>query len=381
LVAGVAQRRTTFGQGMRSGEVLDQFADSLRAELDFRREADAMEEMAALLGPDSAVRVPAVHKELCTRRLLVQERFEGFTVADSARLHEVADRAALADQLLRSMLDQVLRMGLFHADPHPGNIFVFTDGTLGLIDFGAVGRLDPIQQAAVVDILAALVRRDASLLRDGIERVAEMAEAVAPERLERAFARLMAEHVRASGTVDPSVLQDLVATLSQFGIRLPGDLVILSRALVTLDGTLRTISPGFSMVAAANQLRSSTSEPPIDPNEMVRDELAAMVPHLRRLPDRLDRILMLTGRGDLRIRTVIDEDSRRILRTLVNRALLVAVGAAFLIVSAGMLLVPEKGPAVASDVGLYEILGYGGLLAGTVLLLRVVAAVARDGTT
>jgi ubiquinone biosynthesis protein len=325
--------------------------------------------------------VPAVHKELCTRRLLVQERFEGFTVADSAQLQGVADRAALADQLLRSMLDQVLRMGLFHADPHPGNIFVFTDGTLGLIDFGAVGRLDPIQQAAVIDILAALVRRDASLLRDGIERVAEMAEAVAPERLERAFARLMAEHVRASGTVDPSVLQDLVATLSQFGIRLPGDLVILSRALVTLDGTLRTISPGFSMVAAANQLRSSTSEPPIDPNEMVRDELAAMVPHLRRLPDRLDRILMLTGRGDLRIRTVIDEDSRRILRTLVNRALLVAVGAAFLIVSAGMLLVPEKGPAVASDVGLYEILGYGGLLAGTVLLLRVVAAVARDGTT
>ena len=117
-------------------------------------------------------------------------------MADTAQLHGVVDRAALADQLLRSMLDQVLRMGFFHADPHPGNIFVFADGTLGLIDFGAVGRLDPIQQAAVIDILAALVRRDASLLRDGIERVAEMAEAVSPERLERAFARLMAEHVR-----------------------------------------------------------------------------------------------------------------------------------------------------------------------------------------
>jgi ubiquinone biosynthesis protein len=177
------------------------------------------------------------------------------------------------------------------------------------------------------------------------------------------------------------VFQSLVAALSQFGIRLPADLVILSRALVTLDGTLRTISPGFSMVAAANQIGSGTAVPALDPNEMVRDELASMLPHLRRIPDRLDRILMLTGRGDLRIRTVIDEDSRRILRTLVNRALLVAVGAAFLIVSAGMLLVPDKGPAVASGVGLYEILGYGGLLAGTVLLLRVVAAVARDGTT
>jgi ubiquinone biosynthesis protein len=103
-----------------------------------------------------------------------------------------------------------------------------SDGSLGLIDFGAVGRLDPIQQRAVIDIMLALVQRDVSLLREGIEQVAEMAETVAPERLERAFARLMAEHMRATGTVDPSIMQDLVATLSEFGIRLPGDLVILS---------------------------------------------------------------------------------------------------------------------------------------------------------
>ena len=99
---------------------------------------------------------------------------------------------------------------------------MFPDGRLGLIDFGAVGRLDPIQQAAVVDILAALMRRDVSLLRDGIERVAEVHNADSPEQLERALARLMADHVRATGAVEPSVLQDLVATLARFGIRLPG---------------------------------------------------------------------------------------------------------------------------------------------------------------
>ena len=96
------------------------------------------------------------------------------------------DRAALAEDLLRSMLEQVLTVGFFHADPHPGNVFVLEDGgTLGLIDFGAVGRLDPIQQKAMVDMMAALVRRDVELLRDGVERVAEMAETVPPERLER----------------------------------------------------------------------------------------------------------------------------------------------------------------------------------------------------
>ena len=382
LLAGVAQRRTPFGQGVRSAEMLSQFATSLRAELDFRREAEAMDEMRALLGPASAVRIPIVYGELCTHRLLVQERFDGFTLADTALLEASdIDRRVLGEQLLRSALEQVLRLGLFHADPHPGNIFAIADGTLGLIDFGAVGRLDPVQQSAVVDMLAALARRDASLLRDGIERVAEMSESVAPERLERALSRLMADHVRASGVVEPTVLQDLVRTLSEFDIRLPADLVVLSRALVTLDGTLRILSPGLSLASAMELMKPTGASPLLDPQAMVRDELLAALPHLRRLPERLDRILTLTSRGDLRVRNVVDEDSRRLLRTFVNRGLLAAVGATFLLVSTVLLVAPDAGPVVASSTGLFEVLGYGGLLAGSVLLLRVVAAVARDGTT
>ena len=382
LVANLVQRRTAFGQSTRSGDVLDQFARSLRAELDFLREADAMDEMRTLLGPDSVVRVPQVHKELCTRRLLVQERFEGFTVADGEALAASGyDRAALAEDLLRSMLEQILSIGFFHADPHPGNVFVLEGGTLGMIDFGAVGRLDPIQQKAMVDLMAALARRDVELLRDGVERVAEMDEAVPPERLERSFARLMADHMRPGGAVDPSILQDLISTLSEFGIRLPGDLVILSRAMVTLDGTLGIISPGVTLVGAATSQLTATDGPAIvDPQTIVRQELLSMLPHLRRLPDRLDRTLMLAGRGDLRVRSVVDEDSRRILRTLVNRGLLAVVGAVFLIVSTMLLVTEEEGPGVADSVGLFEIFGYGGLLAGTVLCLRVVAGVARDGT-
>jgi ubiquinone biosynthesis protein len=383
LLADVAQRRTVMGQGLRSGEMLGQFAHSLRAELDFRLEADAMEEMALLLGERSDVRVPRVHRELCTRRLLVQERFEGFALADTDQLAASGlDRRALADELLRSFLDQVLRAGFFHADPHPGNLFAFRDGTLGLIDFGAVGRLDPIEQAAVVDILAALARRDVSLLRDGLERVADVTEGGSSERLERALARLMAEHLRPTGAMDPSVLEDLVATLTQFGIRLPGDLVILTRALATLDGTLRVLVPGMSMVAAATELlTSTTAPPPIEPEALVRRELEAALPHLRRLPERIDRILTLTGRGELRLRHIADEDQHRIVRTLVNRALLAAVGSAFLVASAMLLVARDPGPTLATSAGLFEIFGFGGLFAGTVLLLRVVAAVARDGTT
>ncbi len=383
LLAGLAQRRTELGRGIRSAEMLEHFATSLRAELDFRREADAMAEMALLLGADDGVRVPRVYSQLCTPRLLVQERFEGCTVADTAQLTASVDaRDALARQLLRSILDQVLRVGFFHADPHPGNVFVFDDGSLGLIDFGSVGRLDSIQQSAVVDILVAFVRRDVGLLRNGIERVADVAHAASPEPVERALARLMAENVRPTGAIEPTVLQDLVSTLGPFGIRLPRDLVLLSRALITLEGTLRVLSPGMSLVPAVTEVMTSKTAPPIiDRNTLVRDELLSALPRLRRLPDQVDRILTVAGRGDLRVRSVVGEDSQRILRTLVNRALLALIGFAFLAVSGVLLVAADEGPPVASDTGLFEILGYGGLLAGTVLLLRVVAAVARDGTT
>ena len=383
LLANVAQRRTTFGQGLRSGELLAQFAVSLRAELDFGHEADVMLEMSMLLGADSSVRVPHVYSAYCTRRLLVQERFDGYTVAEIPAIDAAGiDRDLLAHELLRTTLEQILRIGLFHADPHPGNIFAFRDGGLGLIDFGAVGRLDPIQQSAVIDMLAALSRRDVGLLRDAIERVAEVQNSDRPEELERALARLLADHVRVTGVVEPSVLQDLVATLARFGIRLPADLVVLSRALVTVDGTLRVLAPELSLVSAATETMTSTTAPaPLDRDAMIRDEILDALPHLRRLPDRIDRILTLTSRGELRIRSIVDEDARRILRTLANRALLVAAGAAFLVVAAVLLVARDPGPTVGGDTGLYEIFGYFGLLAGSVLLLRVVAAVTRDGTT
>ena len=172
LIADFAQRRTPFGRGIRSGDILEQFAQSLRNELDFRREADAMDEMAGRLDHAAGVRVPIVYRDLCTRRLLVQERFEGWTVSDSAGLDSMgADREGLADKLVRSTLDQVITLGFFHADPHPGNVFVLADGSLGLIDFGATGRLDSLQQAAITDILFAMAQRDVRLLRDGVERV------------------------------------------------------------------------------------------------------------------------------------------------------------------------------------------------------------------
>ena len=167
-------------------------------------------------------------------------------------------------------------------------------------------------------------------------------------------------------------------------MRLPTDVVLLSRALVTVDGTLRVLVPDLAFVAAAMRLveRKDDDRPIVDRKELVGQELLAMLPHLRRLPDQVDRILTLTGRGELRVRSILDEDSGRIVRTLANRLLLVlSAGTSFLVTSAWLLAATDDGPQLAGQTGLFEAFGFGGLLVGAVLVLRVVAAVARDGTT
>ena len=113
----------------------------------------------------------------------------------------------------------------------------------------------------------------------------------------------------------------------------------------------------------------------------MRQEVLAAALRLRHLPDRIDRLATLATRGDLRLRTVVSEDERRLVRTLVDRALLAGVGAAVLLTSGLLLSAPETGRVRVGSSSLLDVLGYGGLLAGTVLVLRVVAAVARDGTT
>lgn len=380
-LARLAERRTVTGRDLRVASLAEEFGRSLRSELDFSHEAAAtkfMHEMAA--EEDSPVRVPAVFTELSTRRVMVQERLHGEPLSEVSPDRDL-DRDELARQLLTVNIDHILNRGVFHADPHPGNVMVLDDGSLGMIDYGATGRLDSIQEQAVIDMLIALVRRDAGMLRDGVERVADVGAHVSRDRLDRALARLLSENVSPGGTVDVRALADLIPVLGEFDITLPGDLVVLMRALVTLDGTLGVLSPGFSVVSAGKDLaRQAAEEQGGDPNAMLQQALMEELPVLRRLPADVARTLALASRGSLQFRTVQAEDEDRLQRTLWNRMTMAFVGAVIAVMSVLMMGL-EVGPLLGGDTRLVVVLGAGGVFLGTVLMLRVVAAVIRDGTS
>ena len=135
----------------------------MREELDFRVEARNMAAIAATLatsgrGGSVPVVLPAVHEQLCTEHVLVIEWLDGVSLRAAGQIigERGLDRAELSRTLLRSMVYQITEGGVFHADPHPGNIMVLTDGRLALLDFGSVGRLDSQQRAALRNLLLAI---------------------------------------------------------------------------------------------------------------------------------------------------------------------------------------------------------------------------------
>ena len=386
LLANVAQRRTPFGQGLRSGEMLEpvRAEPARRARLPARGRRDG--EMACCSAPTrrpGPAGLPRALHPPAARAGALRGLHRRRHRPSSTRRRSTAARSA--EQLLRSTLDQVLRLGFFHADPHPGNIFAFADGTLGLIDFGAVGRLDPIQQAAVVDMLVALDRgATSSLLRDGIERVAEVAEAVSPERLERALARLMAEHVRAERHrgADRAAGPGARRCRSSASACPPTSSCCRGRSS---RSTARCGCSSPEAVAGGGGDRDddvADGAPIVDPRRDGPRRAARRAP----APAPPARARRPHPHADRPRRAAHPQRRRR--GRPPHRAHARQPGAA----RGGRRRVPGRrrrccsspptpGPPSASGTGLFEVFGYGGLLAGTVLLLRVVAAVARDGTT
>src|SRR5215470_19499805 len=246
------------------------FAAALREELDFRIEA---RNIAAVAG-SSQVRVPAVYGQWSTSRVLVMEYLDGVAVrhAEPVLAASGADRHGLARGLLAAMLGQVMAEGTFHADPHPGNVLVLRDGQLALIDFGSVGRLDPLQQAALRRLMLAVARRNPAELHDSL---LDLARARRPgttgdDLLERTLAQFMAQHLGPGMVPDAAMFTALFTLLTEFGITFPPVIGGVFRAMVTLEGTLALLAPGFQMMEESRSLASSLLGTQLAPSS-VRD--------------------------------------------------------------------------------------------------------------
>jgi ubiquinone biosynthesis protein len=368
------------------------FAAAMREELDFRVEARNMAAVTATwaaqqraVGGSVQVVLPGVHDELCTEHVLTIDWLDGVSLRAAGQQIDDRglDRAALARALLRSMVYQITEGGVFHADPHPGNVMLLSDDRLALIDFGSVGRLDAQQRAALQDLLISLGRGDPAALRDALLELVTRSEEVDELQLERALGQFMARHLAGGATAATAeMFTDLFRLAARFELSIPPEIATVLRALGTVEGTLTLLTTGVDIAAEARDYAAARVAEQVSPHAVqktVADELMSVLPVLRRLPRRFDRVTgaVEQGRLSLNVRLFADERDRRVVTGLTHQFLLTILGAAAGIMGA-LLLGVSSGPKVAPEVSLSQLIGYNLLIIAAVLMLRVLFAILRS---
>ena len=385
------ERRARWARAVGAVSVARGFAAAMREELDFRVEARNTLAVAAtwegqqrVVGGGASVTLPAVHEQLCTEHVLVIEWLDGVSLRRAGQLIDDRglDRAVLSRALLRSLVYQITEGGVFHADPHPGNVLLLSDDRLALLDFGSVGRLDARQRLALQDLLLALGRGDPAAFRDALLELVTRADEIDELLLERALGQFMARHLTGGTAATPEMFTDLFRLASRFELGIPPEIATVLRALGTLEGTLTLLTPGVDIAAEAQAYAADRVAWQVAPRAMQKkaaDELTELLPVLRRLPRRFDRVTgaLEQGRLGLNVRLFADERDRRVVTGLTYQFLLTFLGAASGVVAA-LLLGAPGGPEVAPTLSLYQLIGYNLLIVAAILVLRVLFTIFRN---
>ncbi|MGE7690839.1 ABC1 kinase family protein [Lysinibacillus sp. NPDC097214] len=348
-------RKSTWAESLGFRELAKGFADGLREEIHLDIEArNTLQVTKALAKSEYKVRIPKIYTEYCYENIIVMEYIRGKSVANAAaefsRLE--SDRRQFARTVLYSFFEQMLLSGIFHADPHPGNIHIDeTDGTPILLDFGAVGRLGATQQEGLKLILMGIHLNDSSTLFDGLTLLVENADHAERTKMEQAIDQILLKISYVDRIPTEELIHALFTVVRDFGLAFYPSVGLALRSLVTLDGTLRVIDPRFDIFTEAKDfssayMRASFLKPfkePLAAKERIQEELSMLIPTLRKMPRRVDQLIQRIESGKIILHHDVfsDEDNARFITNLFSRFVLLLVGITFGIISVALLAISQ----------------------------------------
>jgi predicted unusual protein kinase regulating ubiquinone biosynthesis (AarF/ABC1/UbiB family) len=325
--------------------LLGEFSRVTYQEIDYLAEGRNAETFAANFAGRPGVRIPRVHWPLTTRRVLTLEDVEGIKITDFAAIEEAGiDRVEVAQRLFDCYLQQIFEDGFFHADPHPGNLFVGpsvpgtlagsdtpvgTDGrwTLTFVDFGMVGHVPPRIQGGLREMFLGVATRDAGRMVGAFQALGmllpgadlELLEKAQARMLEQAWGRSLAEMQGMSPQEMEAMLYEFRELFYDMPFQIPEDFIFLGRTVGILSGMCTGLDPGFnpwtSLQPYAQKLMSGGGL-----GASLWDELRRLGGSLLRLPGRVDSLLGRLERSELEVRTPqlekrLDRLERRIYRS------------------------------------------------------------------
>ena len=358
-IAGWIDDHTEFGRSHHVGAFLDEFRKSLLRELDYRREAQNLVTLGRNLHEFERIVVPQPIDDYTTTRVLTMDYIDGTKItrfSPVARL-ELPGKE-LAAELFRAYLKQILIDGFFHADPHPGNVFITRDHRLALLDLGMVAHVPPQLQSHLTQLVLAISEGRSDDVMTYAMNISQRTPSFDEPGFRRAVADLVAtqQHRTLEQTEVGKVVLEILAVSGRSGVILPPELGMLGRALLNLDQAGALLDPHF------------------DPNEAIRDSAAEIVRRrmaqsvspgrmfqnvlevkdfAERMPGRVNRILDAIANNELEIRVSAFDENKLVsgFQKIANRITLGLLMAALIIGAAMLMRVPTT----------FQIFGYPGI--------------------
>ena len=344
--------------------VVEEFARTIRREMDFRIEARHLLRFRDNFASSATVHIPEVHWRYTTERLLVTEFIEGVKVTDKAGLKSMEiDPAEVARKGAEAFLKQVMLDGMFHGDPHPGNVLVMPDGRLAFLDFGVVGQLDDRAMESLADMLVGVVKLDANRVVGALHKVGAVDDRADTRALkadlndlvERNYGKPLKEM-----ELGP-IVAELFSVINKHRLKIPLDFALLGKAIVTMEGIGKQLDPDFNAVEIAEPFARRLIRRRLDPKRVARQALKEgreYIETLGRIPPAFERALSSLNRGELEIVFTHKGLDRFISKLdVVSNRVSLAVVIGSLIVGSSLIVQTRGGPEMFG-LPLFGVLGY-----------------------
>ena len=354
-VAAVVQRHPRWGAGRDWVGIAKECRRVLLRELDFRLEAEHAARFRQQFLDDPGIRIPAVVWELSSRRVLCLDYVPGIKINDREALVRAGiDPSAVAEKGAASYLQQLVRFGFFHADPHPGNLAVARDGSLIYYDFGMMGQISERLRSRLGRMVRAAAGRDASVLVEELQEAGVIAPGIDAGPVRRLVRVMLTEALTPpfSANVIEKLSGDLYELVYEQPFRLPPELIFVMRALSTFEGVGRSLDPGFSLMAIARPyLLPLMTASGNGPNELfgeITRQAADVGSRALGIPRRLDESLSRIEQGDLQVQIRAGETDRLLRRLALAQQ---SAGQSFLLGGLGVaaaLLAASSRPALTA---------------------------------
>jgi predicted unusual protein kinase regulating ubiquinone biosynthesis (AarF/ABC1/UbiB family) len=344
-IAGFLDRHTAFGRRHRFLAILQEFRLTIQQELNYEREAHNLVAVGENLKDFKLIQVPQPVPDYCTRSVLTMEEVQGKKITALDPLAPLGlNGAPLAEELFKAYLKQVLVDGLFHADPHPGNVFVTDDGRIALIDLGMVGHTAPAMQESLLKILMALSEGNGEAAAEIAIQISEKLEDFAASEFRRRITQLVALR-RDQGLEQLNVGRSLLEVSSiaeEDGLIMPAELVLLGKTMLQLDQVGRILDPQFEPNASIQRNVAALMAESMRKN-LTQGNLYSTLLEMKDftvgLPARLNRLMDAVANSDLEVKVKATDAKMVIdgLQTLANR-ITMGIVLAGLIVGASLLM-------------------------------------------